>query len=259
MRRQIVVAAVAVFLFTLRSSQTQADINEWAWVNPNDPTQGVAQSSVVCPGGSGVFAVPSANLRHLDLTQAYLIGANLTNASLDWATLTNANLSNANLADAVVTGADFSSTTSQGFTAQQLYSTASYKAKNLSGIGLAGNEMTRWNFKRQNLTSANFTGATLYSAVLTGAKLSSATLTGADLSSAILTNADLSNATLTSRTENATLVNANLAHAVLTAPTLVTPASAMPVWRERRWPGPISPVLPAGASGPNSFTPPPVT
>jgi len=64
---------VAVLLLILRASQTRADIYEWAWVNPSDPTQGVVQSSVVCPGGGGVYAVPGAELRSLDLTQAYLL------------------------------------------------------------------------------------------------------------------------------------------------------------------------------------------
>ena len=36
----------------------------------------------------------------------------------------------------------FSETTSKGFTAQQLYSTASYQAKDLHGIGLDGNDLT---------------------------------------------------------------------------------------------------------------------
>ena len=84
---------VAVLLVTSWASPTQADIYEWAYVNPSDPSQGVVQSSVVCPGGSGVFAVPSADLASLDLTQAYLIGANLNNATLDYATLINAYLS----------------------------------------------------------------------------------------------------------------------------------------------------------------------
>jgi hypothetical protein len=56
-------------------STTQAQIYQWQWVNPSDPSQGVVQSSVVCPDGSGVSAGPSANLGGLDLTQAYLIDA----------------------------------------------------------------------------------------------------------------------------------------------------------------------------------------
>jgi hypothetical protein len=84
---------IAVLLLMSAASQTQADIYEWAWVNPSDPSQGVYQSSVVCPGGNGVSAAPSANLESLDLTQAYLIGANLTNANLDYVILVSARTS----------------------------------------------------------------------------------------------------------------------------------------------------------------------
>jgi len=52
---------VSVLALLSAASQTQADIFEWA------PTfGGPVQSSVVCPGGSGVFAVPSSNLAGLD-------------------------------------------------------------------------------------------------------------------------------------------------------------------------------------------------
>jgi len=184
---------VSIFLLTLGASQTLADIYEWAWVNPNDPTQGVYQSSVVCPGGSGVYAVPDANLSDLDLTQAYLIGANLTFTHLYQATLTNANLTGA-----AVVGADFGNS---NLTAPQLYSTASYQAHNLYGIGLGGNNMTGWNFSGQNLTGAYLAGATL-----TNANLTNANLAYAYLSQAMLTNANLASATLT----NAYLTEADL-------------------------------------------------
>ena len=119
MTRKIAAVAVAILFCMLGTSQTQADINEWAWVNPNDPTQGVVQSSVVCPGGAGVSAVPGANLSYLDLTQAYLIGDNLTNAALWVTTLTNANLTNANLTNAdlysaTLTNADLTGATVAG-------------------------------------------------------------------------------------------------------------------------------------------------
>src|SRR5208283_5265971 len=75
---------VSVFLFMSWVSPSCADIFEWAYINPSNPSQGVVQSSVVCPGGSGVSAFPSANLSSLDLTQAYLIWANLTSANLSY-------------------------------------------------------------------------------------------------------------------------------------------------------------------------------
>ena len=58
----------SVFLFLLAASHAHGQIYQWAWVDPGDPTQGVMQSTTLCPGGSGVSAVPSANLSSLDLT-----------------------------------------------------------------------------------------------------------------------------------------------------------------------------------------------
>ena len=46
----------------------RADIYEWT----TGLDGSIVQSSTVCPGGSGVNAVPSVNLGSLDLTQAYL-------------------------------------------------------------------------------------------------------------------------------------------------------------------------------------------
>ena len=73
----------------------------------------------------------------INLTGANLAGQNLTNASLNSANLSVANLSQANLTGAHVEYANFNST---GITLGQLYSTASYLAHNLSGIGLAGSD-----------------------------------------------------------------------------------------------------------------------
>jgi hypothetical protein len=107
--------------------------------------------------------------------------ADLTSAYLSEATLTGANLTNA-----TVKGANFGYTTFSGFTKEQLYSTASWKAKDLTGIVLRGNNLSGWNLAGQNLTSAY-----LDSATLTGANLISANLTSATLTSADLTLADL--------------------------------------------------------------------
>lgn len=72
-----------------------------------------------------------------------------------------ANLTGVDLTDAVVAGADFRETTSGGFTKEQLYSTASYKEKNLRGIDLAGNDLSGWDFSGQDLTNASLGSSTL--------------------------------------------------------------------------------------------------
>ncbi|MFO0901154.1 MAG: pentapeptide repeat-containing protein [Pirellulales bacterium] len=153
-------------------------------------------------------------LRANDLTGWDFSGQDLTGAGfgsredrsrfefLDPSTLTNANLG-----DAVVKGADFRGTTSAGLTLAQLASTASYKAKDLQGIGLADNNLTDWDFSGQNLTGAVFvwigdgpsvpfrggstlTNANLSGATLTGANLHRTTLTGANLNDAVVVGAN---------------------------------------------------------------------
>ncbi len=192
----------------LAAAPSQADIYQWTI---SDGT--VTQSNTLCPSGSGVNAAPGANLAGLDLTQAYLIGADLggaslyntmlasadmTGANLSKATLYGATLTDATLTNATVVGAQFGSTS---LSASQLYSTASYQAHYLQGIGLDNNNLTGWNLAAQNLFEASFPGTTL---------------AGADLSAANLNYADFFNANLT----GATLSGANLQQAGLTLAAL---------------------------------------
>jgi uncharacterized protein YjbI with pentapeptide repeats len=162
----------------------QADIFQWEYINPADPSQGKRQSTTLAPDGAGVDAVPGANLAGRNLTMAYLIEADLTGAYGPYANLANADLSQTNLTNAwfgaatltdadftgaVVQGASFVETTSRGFMASQLYSTASYQAHDLTGILLSSNNLSGWNFAEQNLTSAYFDSATLAGTDFTGA------------------------------------------------------------------------------------------
>jgi uncharacterized protein YjbI with pentapeptide repeats len=146
--------AVLWLAFLLLSvSKAHADIHEWTLSGGS-----VVQSSTLCPGESGVFAVPNANLYGRDLTQAYSINANLTNAT--------------------VTGANFCSTP---ITSSQLCSTANYQAGNLQGIELGNNNLSGWKFSGQNLSNAYLQYATLTKVNLTGANLSNAYLNAADM------------------------------------------------------------------------------
>ena len=117
-----------------------------------------------------------------DLTGWSFAGQNLTGAGFRYSTLTGADFTGAE-----IRGAGFYSTTDSGFTAAQLYSTASHQAGNLSGIVLDSNDLTGWDFAGQNLADASFQYATL-----TGANLRGANLTNADFQYADLTGADLS-------------------------------------------------------------------
>jgi uncharacterized protein YjbI with pentapeptide repeats len=220
-RTVLVTASLALLLALVAPAHVaRADIFQWQYINPANPSQGKQPSTMLCPGGAGANAVPAANLANRNLTKAFLIGANLsaiaiyggelgdeiigydsanlTGANLSQADLTNANLTyawlgGANLTGAEVRGANFSRSTyyaaGSGLTAAQLYSTASYQAHDLTGITLGDNNLAGVNLVGQNLTGAGFNGATL-----TGANLSQANLTKASFYGATLTNANLTGA-----------------------------------------------------------------
>ena len=65
---------------SLRRGRAQADIFQWEYINPADPSQGKQQSTTLAPDGAGVDAVPGANISDRNLTMAYLIRADLTDA-----------------------------------------------------------------------------------------------------------------------------------------------------------------------------------
>jgi uncharacterized protein YjbI with pentapeptide repeats len=151
-------------------------------------------------------------------------GQNLTDAHFHGAILRRtdfreANLTNTSFMEAILTGADFTGAEIReanfgrelapelridgtGITLAQLHSTASYQARDLSGIDLAHNSLSGGNFEGQTLTNANFRGTDLTGADLTGALASEtsfvdAKLIGADLSHATLANTNLFFATFT--------------------------------------------------------------
>jgi uncharacterized protein YjbI with pentapeptide repeats len=102
-----------------------------------------------------------------DLSGANFAGQNLTNASFRYATLTDADFTGADVRRASF-GRD-SNYRIGGISLAQLYSTASYQAHDLSGIGLDYNILYSANFAGQNLTDATFEGAHLTVADFAGA------------------------------------------------------------------------------------------
>jgi len=147
----------------------------------------------------------SASFASTDLTFAHLMGADLTYADFSEACLTAADFNGA-----LVRGAWLSATTSRGFTAEQLYSTASYKSGDLGPIRLNSNDLRGWSFVGTNLTRAVFQGADLSDANLSGANLKYVQFDGATLAGADFRGADLSDAHL----DDATLAHANFSGAV---------------------------------------------
>jgi len=141
------------------------------------------------------------DLTGIDLTQNDLSGWNFAGQNLTNASFSQAYLTSVNFTGAEVRGASFFSLfRNTGFTAAQLYSTASYQNHDLTGINFVANNMPGWNFVGQNLTNANFrvanlAGADFSHANLTGALFGegfNANLTNANFSHANLVNADLS-------------------------------------------------------------------
>jgi uncharacterized protein YjbI with pentapeptide repeats len=116
-------------------------------------------------------------LRHNQLSGVNFASQNLTNVNFGAAVLTGANFR-----DADVRGANFSRELATsllipfgtGITLDQLYSTASYQAKDLSGVSFGSNNLSSSNFVGQNLTNASFYGASL-----TGADFTTADTRGA--------------------------------------------------------------------------------
>ena len=84
-----------------------------------------------------------------------------------------------------------------GFKPEQLYSTASYKLKNLQGIEFWRDNLTGWDFSGQDLARARFVllvDPTSDVANLTGDEFSGANLTGADLAYCELAGANMAGA-----------------------------------------------------------------
>jgi len=201
---------IALFAPALGAS---ADIFQWEYVNPANPSQGKQQSTMLASDGAGVNAAPGANLSNRNLTMAYLIGADLSPYSvwddegslistvysdLSAVNLSHADLTNARLGGAILAGTNFTNAEVRGtsligtaITAAQLYSTASYQAHNLSRIDLGGLNLAGWNFAGQNVSNASFYQATLTNANLSQSNLTNATLWFANLADANLTGAEV--------------------------------------------------------------------
>ena len=98
----LVTASLATLLAIFAPTPVaRADIFQWEYINPANPSQGKQQSTTLAPDGAGANAVPGANLSYRNLTMAYLIGADLTRHDTRVrANLTNADLSQANLTNA---------------------------------------------------------------------------------------------------------------------------------------------------------------
>ena len=153
--------------------------------------------------------MPGANLSNRNLTMAYLIGADLTKARMrdsvnsdQWGPepgqphqcitiWRHAHRREPDRGRSAGGEIFVNMPHRSGFTATQLYSTASYQAHDLTGIGLVCNNLTGANLAGQNLTNARLEYATLTNASFSQANLTNASLSSANLTGANLTGADV--------------------------------------------------------------------
>jgi uncharacterized protein YjbI with pentapeptide repeats len=189
--RQLLVGAI---LFAACAGRSAGDIKNW-------------QTNQTIPGTVGITPGPysdfeSWNTASHNLQYAQLSGINLHDAYFAYTWLDNAHfigttLRNTYFVSTSIAGADFTAAaidgdvsqvyrgatfggeTFNGFTPQQLYSTASYQAHNLQGVTLADNHLEGWNFAAQDLRSASFHYATV-----TGTDFTDADVRSADFSDA---------------------------------------------------------------------------
>ena len=141
----------------------------------------------------------TANYRAKKLNGVSLRGNNLAGWSfreqdLFGASFASANLSETDFSDSSVQNGSFENTTSKGFTKDQLYSTASYKQRNLQGIRLQANELRNWDLSEQNLIDADLFLSTLRNVNFSDSNLRGALLSptfGTNLSGTNLKNASL--------------------------------------------------------------------
>lgn len=122
-----------------------------------------------------------ANLEDSNLSGAKFVGANLTQARFDSSILLGADFTGANITDT-----RFNRTTTKGFTAQQLYQTASYANRQLGAISLSQNDLTNWDFTGQSMPRASFVATNLTNAIFEDSDISAADFSQSNLTPAQL-------------------------------------------------------------------------
>jgi uncharacterized protein YjbI with pentapeptide repeats len=200
MRNSLAIVFGCMFGLASVGISAHADIYQWEYINPADPSQGKQQSTTLAPDGAGVDAVPGAQLGGFNLTMAYLSQTDLTGASFYAATLTDADFTDANVRQAnfgihpgSCSGHACFWPLGTGISLEQIYSTASYQFRDLSGIALSYNNLVGGNFANQNLADAQFFLAALAGADFGDANLVNTNLV-ADLRNTNLHGANLANA-----------------------------------------------------------------
>jgi len=80
-RHFVLVPLLFVTIGLFPGPSTRADIFQWEYIDPSDPSKGKQASSTLAPDGAGITLEPGVYAGERDLTKAYLSGFDLT--SLD--------------------------------------------------------------------------------------------------------------------------------------------------------------------------------
>lgn len=108
---------------------------------------------------------------------ATLKNANFTDANLSGVVFQGADVLNANFTNAIINNTDFGETYGvKNFVRDQLYSTKSYKEKNLTGIIFGQKDLSYWDFSHQNLQNSKIHTSNFYNTNFTGADFRGATI-----------------------------------------------------------------------------------
>ncbi len=121
------------------------------------------------------------NLSHVDISSAYLAGAELDGVVLANANIESASFSGAKLFGADLSGAVLRSAKLDGADLRR----ATLEGSDLSNATLSGTSLEGANLKGANLKGANLEGTSLPGTVLTGANLEGANVAGAALEEAV--------------------------------------------------------------------------
>ena len=118
-----------------------------------------------------------SSFRNAIMTDASFSKMNFSESDFTDATLAGATFSETKIDGAVIKGADLSSIVQNGFTKEHLYSTASYKDKDLSGVWFDYNNISGWDLSGQNLQNASFFASRLTNTDMSGSDLRGAEMT----------------------------------------------------------------------------------
>ena len=120
---------------------------------------------------------PEANSNGTGFDFATLKNVDFTDANLSGVNFQGADVLNANFTNAIINNTDFGETYGvHNFVRDQLYSTKSYKEKNLTGIIFGQKDLSYWDFSHQNLQNSKIRIANLNNTNFTGADFRGASI-----------------------------------------------------------------------------------